>query len=147
MRIAFDLDNTLIRCGYDFPLEQPRHGAWARLLGGAPLRQGIQELAAHCRRHGWEVWVYTTSYRSTWHIRRLFWLHGIRLAGVVNQQRHQREVPARCTKHPPSFGIDLLVDDSEGVRMEGAQHDFRVLVVAPQDDQWVQKVKNALALY
>ena len=144
MRIAFDLDNTLIRCGYDFSLEKSRRRIWAKLLGGEQLRQGIKLLTDHCRQHGWEVWVYTTSYRSTWHIRKLFWLHGIRLDGVVNQQRHDREAQARCTKHPPSFGIDLLVDDSEGVRIEGERHGFRVLVVAPQDAQWAEKVRAAL---
>ena len=62
----------------------------------------------------------------------------------MNQQRHDREVRARCTKHPPSFGIDLLIDDSEGVRIEGERHDFRVLVVAPEDVQWTEKVKEAI---
>lgn len=144
MRLAFDLDNTLIRCGHDFPLEQPQRRRWAMLLNHEPLRHGIQALVADCRRRGWEVWVYTTSYRSAWRIQRLFWLHGIRLDGVVNQQRHDREVSARCTKHPPSFGIDVLVDDSEGVRIEGERHGFRVLVVAPEDEQWAAKVRAAL---
>lgn len=144
MRIAFDLDNTLIRCGYDFPPEKPQRQLWAKLLGHESLRQGIKELTDYCRQRGWEVWVYTTSYRSVWHIQRLFWLHGIRLDGVVNQQRHDREAQARCTKHPPSFGIDLLVDDSEGVRIEGERHGFRVLVVAPEDEQWTEKIQKAL---
>lgn len=144
MRLAFDLDNTLIRCGHDFPLSTPQHRLWARVLGNEGLRHGIKELAEHCRNAGWEVWVYTTSYRSAWRIRRLFWLHGIRLDGVVNQQRHDREVQARCTKHPPSFGIDLLMDDSEGVRIEGERHGFRVLVVKPEDVQWAEKVRAAL---
>ena len=144
MRLAFDLDNTFIRCGHDFSLATPQRRFWAWLLGGERLRQGITELVKHCRQHGWEVWVYTTSYRSVWRIRRLFWLHGIRLDGVVNQQRHDQEVQARCTKHPPSFGIDLLVDDSEGVRMEGERHGFRVVVVAPEDDEWAEKVRAAL---
>ena len=144
MRLAFDLDNTLIRCGHDFPLENPQRRIWAKLLGGERLRQGIKPLTDHCRQHGWEVWVYTTSYRSTWHIRKLLWLHGIRLDGVVNQQRHDREARVRCTKHPPSFGIDLLVDDSEGVRIEGERHGFRVLVVGPEDTQWTEKVQAAL---
>lgn len=140
MRLAFDLDNTLIRCGHDFPLERLQHNYLAWLLGRESLRQGIAELAEYCRQQDWEVWVYTTSYRSTWHIRKLFWLHGINLNGVVNQQRHRREVAARCTKHPPSFGIDLLIDDSEGVRIEGERHGFRVLVVAPEDVCWTEKV-------
>lgn len=147
MRIAFDLDNTLIRCEYDFPLEKPARRLWTKLLGGESLRQGIGELVAHCRQYGWEVWVYTTSYRSAWHIRKLFWLHGISLDGVVNQQRHDRQAQARCTKHPPSFGIDLLIDDSEGVRIEAQRHNFRMLVVSPSDDQWVEKVKAALVFH
>jgi hypothetical protein len=144
MRLAFDLDNTLIRCGYDFPLEPVRHQLWARLLGNEGLRQGVTKLIADCRRQGWEVWVYTTSHRSAWHIRQLFWLHGIRLDGVVNQQRHGREAKARCTKHPPSFGIDLLIDDSVGVGLEGDRYGFRVLVVRLEDEEWIDKVKAAM---
>ena len=146
MRLAFDLDNTLIRCGHDFPLEKPQRRLLARLLGNEGLRLGTKALADHCRQRGWEVWVYTTSYRSGWRIRRLFWLHGIRLDGVVNQQRHDREVRARCTKHPPSFGIDLLIDDSEGVRLEGERHGFRVLVVLAEDEWWVASVKKTVGL-
>ena len=62
----------------------------------------------------------------------------------MNQQRHNHEVRARCTKHPPSFGIDLLVDDSEGVRLEGERHGFRVLVVRPEDERWAGMVRAAL---
>ena len=147
MRLAFDLDNTLIRCGHDFPLATPQRRILARLLGNEQLREGTKELTDCCRQRGWEVWVYTTSYRSAWHIRRLFWLHGIRLDGVVNQQRHNREVRARCTKHPPSFGIDLLIDDSEGVRIESERHVFRVLVVAPDDMRLAEKIQKALGAY
>ena len=88
--------------------------------------------------------MYTSSYRSTWHLCKLFWLHGICLDGVVNQQRHDCKSQARCTKHPPSFGIYLLIDDSEGVRIEGERHSFRVLVVVPDDAQWTEKVQAAL---
>ena len=147
MRLAFDLDNTLIRCGHDFPLATPQRRILARLLSSEHLRNGIKELTDYCHQHGWQVWVYTTSYRSAWRIRRLFWLHGIKLNGVVNQQRHDHEVQVRCTKHPPSFGIDLLIDDSECVRIEGERHGFRVLVVSPEDVEWANKVQNALELF
>ncbi len=144
MRIAFDLDNTFIRCGHDFLLEKPRHPLLAALLGVERLRAGIVELHQHLRSRSCEIWVYTTSYRSSWHIRRLFWQYGLRLDGIVNQQRHNREVTVRSTKYPPQFGIDWLIDDSEGVRLEGQRHGFRVWVVAPEDKQWVQKIKDIL---
>ena len=144
MRLAFDLDNTIIRCGHHFPFETPQRRILARLLSNEQLRHGTKALVDYCRQRRWEVWVYTTSYRSAWRIRRLFWLHGIRLDGVVNQQRHDRKVRARCTKHPPSFGIDVLIDDSEGVRIEGERHGFRVLVVRPEDERWTEKVQATL---
>ena len=144
MRIAFDLDNTLIRCGHDSPLVTSQRRIWARLLGNEQLRDETKELTDYCRQRSWEVWIYTMSYRSAWQIRKLFWLHGISFDGVVNQQRHNHEVQARCTKYPSSFGIDFLIDDSEGVRVEGERYGFRVLVVAPKDAQWAEKVRTAL---
>jgi hypothetical protein len=144
MRIAFDLDNTLIRGAYLFALETPRHRLWARMLGKEKLRAGISELVTHCQRQGWEVWVYTTSYRSAEYIRWLFWLQGIALAGVVNQARHAREVRVRSTKYPPQFGIDLLIDDAPGVGLEGERYGFEVLVISPDDAEWVAKVKARL---
>lgn len=63
-RIAFDLDNTLIRGQHDFALEILKRKFWARLLGKESLRAGISELANYCQSYSWEVWVYTTSYRS-----------------------------------------------------------------------------------
>ncbi|RTQ50144.1 hypothetical protein EJV47_10945 [Hymenobacter gummosus] len=146
MRLAFDLDNTLIRAGHPFALDAPRLGWLARLLGPEPLRQGTAELLRHCQRQGWQVWIYTTSYRSAGYIRRLFWLHGVRLDGVVNQRRHEREARVRCSKHPPSFGIDVLVDDAPGVALEGEQYGFRTIIVDPRDEQWIETVQRALAL-
>lgn len=144
MRLAFDLDNTLIRGSYNFPLETPKRKLWARLLRKESLRAGIIELCDYCQHHNWEIWVYTTSYRSPWYIRRLFWLHGIRLAGVVNQARHDREVTVRCSKYPPQFGIHLLIDDAPGVQVEAERHGFEMLLVAPVDAQWVAKVRAAV---
>lgn len=53
---------------------------------------------------------------------------------------HQMGVLDGPTKNPRAFGIDLHVDDSEGVRLEGERYGFRVLVVSPEDTAWVQKV-------
>ena len=145
MRIAFDLDNTLIRGAHSFALEIPKYKFLAKLLGTEALRAGTCELCEYCRAQGWEVWVYTTSYRSAGYIRRLFWLHGIRLAGVVNQARHEREVTVRSTKYPPQFGIDLLLDDAAGVQLEGERYGFEVLIISPTDAGWVAKAQAIIA--
>jgi len=53
-------------------------------------------------------------------------------------------VRVRSTKYPPQFGIDLLVDESEGVRIEGERYGFAVLVVSPTDADWAAKVRARL---
>jgi hypothetical protein len=48
------------------------------------------------------------------------------------------------SKYPPAFGIDLHVDDSEGVAEEGRRHHFGVVVVSPQDPEWTATVLAAV---
>ena len=148
MHIAFDLDDTLVPCEFDFPLER---APWlARGLGLEPLRLGTVELCRLLRGRGHRLWVYTTSLRSPLSIRLTFLAHRIHLAGVVNQDRHVsrlrngRPGASECSKYPPAFGIDLLVDNSEGVREEGLRFGFRVLHVRPDDADWAKAVRAAV---
>lgn len=76
----------------------------------------------------------------------MFWLYGLPLDGVVNQAWHTRDVRVRAMKYPPRYGIDLLIDDSHGVRIEGERHGFRTLVVDPTGPEWTEKVKAHILL-
>lgn len=88
-----------------------------------------------------QIWIYTTSYRSPRYLRSWFRCFGVPLSGVVNQARHDRVVGRRGpSKYPPAFGIDLHVDDSEGVAWEGERHGFAVVVVSPEDLDWTARV-------
>jgi hypothetical protein len=148
MHVAFDLDDTLIPCGHQFPLEPRRR--LARWLALEPLRLGTVELLRHLRRSGCHLWVYTTSLRNPLSVHFLFLAHGIRLSGVINQDRHARTLrrgrpsAGECSKYPPAFGIDLLVDNSEGVKEEGRRFGFQVLHVRPDDLRWVEAVRAAV---
>ncbi len=132
MRIAFDLDDTLLPCAARFPLA-PRPWA-ARLFGGERLRASAPELLRELSHAGHELWVYTTSFRSPLGVRALFLSHGVWLGGVVNQRDHDermRSLGERWVKYPPAFNIDLLFDDSIAV-VEGAQRGgFAVCHVQP----------------
>lgn len=149
MRISFDLDDTLICYGGDVPCE-PRLPLWWRLIArDEPLRLGTRRLAEELCRRGHELWIYTTSGRGERAVRYWLRLHGVRVAGVVNEYRH-----AKCfgphswpSKRPHAFGIDLHVDDSGGVAMEGDRYGFNVVVVEPTDRHWVDRVLHAVAGY
>ena len=41
-----------------------------------------------------------------------------------------------CSKYPPAFGIDLLIDDAEGVSIEGERFGFRVFRISGNDLSW-----------
>lgn len=145
MRISFDVDDTLV-CGPGVPNEECPSW-WRRWLHDEPVRSGTKalfgELAA--RRH--ELWIYTTSYRSPRYLRGCLGAFGVRISGVVNQARHERTIGRRGpSKYPPAFGIDLHVDDSEGVAEEGRRHGFEVVVVSPDDLHWAARVLEAVDL-
>jgi hypothetical protein len=141
MRIAFDLDGTLIPTGFAFATVNRLPKAITACCGTEPLRAGAAGLMRFMQAQGDEVWVYTTSYRSTAYIRLLFLLHGVMLKGIVNQAVHDRWVKRqpgapRCSKYPPAFGIDLLIDDQEGVLLEAQRHGFKMIWVKPDEPDW-----------
>ncbi|HPM85138.1 MAG TPA: hypothetical protein PLF81_30760 [Candidatus Anammoximicrobium sp.] len=148
MRISFDLDDTLI-CYHAGVPQEPRLSWFLRLLvDDEPLRLGTPELMRQLRQRGWEIWLYTTSNRRPAAVRRWLRWHGVRIDGMINQDEHDRHLRRSPQDRPPSknpaaFGIDLHVDDSDGVRMEGERHGFQVVVVTPADRDWTAKVIRA----
>ena len=148
MRISFDLDDTLVCYQAGVP-QEPRPPWYLRwLVPDEPLRRGTVDLVRRLRQRGWQVWIYTTSNRRPSAVRRWLRWHGVRIDEVVNQDAHDRHLRRSPQDRPPSknpaaFGIDLHVDDSDGVRMEGEQHGFPVVVVTSDDRDWTAKVLRA----
>ena len=107
---------------------------WRRWRYPERLRRGTRSLITALIRRRCKIWIYTSSGRCPRYLKSWFANFGIPVEGVVNLDRHERTVGLRGpSKFPPAFGIDLHVDDSPGVAMEGADHRFPVLVVAPHD--------------
>jgi hypothetical protein len=145
MRISFDLDETLICHALSVPCENGWGPTVARSIFGEPLRRGARQMFKQLKTEGHEVWIYTTSMRSEFRIQIWLWLHGVLIDGIINFSVHNetphavRSLPTP-SKYPPTFGIDLHVDDLEGVHMEGLRHGFSVLVIHPSDADWCEKV-------
>ena len=150
MRIAFDLDGTLICGPVHFPIEPKPHPFIKKILSLESLRRGIIDLAGKLKEQKHEIWIYTSSHRSSTYIKWLFRLHGIRLDGVINQQIHDLEKKhwhdkyKHVSKMPSMFGIDLLIEDSVGVKIEGEKYGFSVLVIEGTDLNWTEKVLHEL---
>ena len=147
MRIAFDLDDTLIAGRQAFASGSQRLWWPASLLFPEALRGGAAALLRQLAQ-GHEVWIYTTSHRSPFRVRCWLWCFGARVSGVINQEAHRQSVAGspfhRFSKAPAAFGIDLLIDDLPGVALECAEQGCAVVIVAPDDADWVGRVLAAV---
>ena len=109
------------------------------------LRKGTIDLINTLQGEGFEVWVYTSSFRSELYIRRLFRNYGIRFDQIVNAPRHLKEVQRQHAqtlpqKIPSYYRIQLHIDDEDVIFQHGREMGFRVLKVCDPDDQWAEKV-------
>ncbi|RAV97702.1 HAD family hydrolase [Pseudochryseolinea flava] len=141
MTISFDLDDTLIPGTKRFDTE--KQTIVQRLLRLEKIRLGTIELFKALRSQGHRIYIYTTSFRSILQIRLTFYLYGIPVDTVINQPRHDRELgenKTRTSKFPPAFHIDVHVDDSPGLKIEGDKYNFRTIIISEQDRTWVRTV-------
>ena len=64
---------------------------WPGGGGKYHLRRGTAELIQTLIERGWELWIYTYSYRGHVKVLRWFQEKGIEIAGVINQMLHEEE--------------------------------------------------------
>ena len=144
MRVSFDLDEVLFVSPETHKTEKAPPFP-LNMIYKERLRLGTPELVWELQILGYEVWVYTSSFRSERYIRNLFRLYGVRFDGIVNGERHLREVQRdnKTTlpqKLPNRYRISLHVDDEEVICSLGAQYGFRTYQLNAEDDNWKEKI-------
>ncbi len=144
MRVSFDLDEVLFVSPQTHKTEPPLRFPLNRIFKER-LRLGTPELIRSLQEMGYEVWVYTSSFRSERYIRDLFRCYGVHFDGIVNGQRHLREVQRDRReilpqKMPSHYRISLHVDDESVICSNGRLYGFEVYQLDAQDDDWKEKV-------
>ena len=135
MRVSFDLDEVL----FVSPQTHKNRIFVERLRLGAPdLIRQLQAL-------GYEVWVYTSSYRTEKYIKGLFRLYGVRFDGIVNATRHLKEVQRDNKtilpqKMPNRYRISLHIDDEMVICTSARQYGFHAYHLDAEDDDWKDKI-------
>ena len=140
MNISFDLDDTIISTTR-FSLE--KRPFFAKLIRAERIRLGTIELFKALRARKHKIYIYTTSYRSVLKIKLMFLSHGIPVDFVVNQQMHEKKVKNKgknVSKLPPAFDINIHIDDSTGVEMEGKEFGFKTIIISVSDTDWVNTI-------
>ncbi|MGB0523312.1 MAG: hypothetical protein ACPGJS_10160 [Flammeovirgaceae bacterium] len=152
MRIAFDLDGTLIIEDHPFPLEKRAKPYEHKPLSSEQLRAGLINLYQNIVNLDHEFWVYTSSYRSIEAIERLFKQYELNLHGIINQGIHHNTLAKKenelrwISKYPPAFEIDLLIDNSTLVQEESKKWGFEVLLISATDLFWTEKIMQKISL-
>ena len=144
MRISFDLDEVLFVSPDTHKTEPPLPFPFSHFYKER-LRMGTPELIRTLQELGYEVWIYTSSFRSDSYIRHLFRLYGVHFDGIVNGYRHSREVQSGNQtvlpqKMPSKYRISLHVDDEDVICSGALINGFEAYKLEAQDDNWKEKI-------
>ena len=144
MKVSFDLDEVLFVSPSDFEVEPPLRFPLNRMFPER-LRKGTPYLIGELQRRGFEVWVYTSSFRSEVYIRTLFRYYGVHFDDIVNGFRHKKEVQGDMEKTlpqkvPSHYRISLHIDDEEVVLRNARAYGYKVLRISEPDPMWTDKV-------
>ena len=142
--MSFDLDEVLF-VSPDTHKTEPALMFPLNKIFRERLRLGTPELINSLQKMDYDVWVYTSSYRSERYIKLLFRAYGVKFNGIINAQRHLREVQGSRKqllpqKVPSRYRISLHVDDESVICSLGRQYGFDAYQLDAQDDDWKEKV-------
>ena len=144
MRVSFDLDEVMF-VSPDTHKTEPALRFPLNRIYKERLRLGTPELINRLQEIGYEVWVYTSSFRSEHYIRSLFRFYGVKFDGIINGTRHLKEVQRDNAtilpqKVPSRYRISLHVDDESVICSQGKQYGFEAYQLDAPDDEWKEKV-------
>lgn len=144
MRVSFDLDEVLFVSPETHKTEPPLRFPLNRIFKER-LRLGTPDLVRSLQDMGYEVWVYTSSFRSIRYIEMLFFFYGVRFDDIINGTRHLREVQRDRKeilpqKLPNRYRISLHIDDESIVCSMGRQYGYNTYQLEAEDDNWKEKI-------
>ncbi len=143
MKISFDFDDTLIPTGKpSFPTES--RNIFQKIVGVEPIRQGSVEIFNFLKSRSHTVGIYTSSFRSPRYIWWQLFTYGTVPDFIIQGDIHQKTLkPLKInpSKYPPAFDIQLHIDDSPGVAVEGERFGFYTLIISPTERHWIEKIK------
>jgi len=146
MRISFDLDDTLF-VNKDIVKVEKELGFPYKYFYQERLRYGAIDLLKKIIENNIDLWIYTTSFRSSAYIKNYFKGYGIKIKSknIVNGDRHMKEVQGNRneilpSKYPVKYKIDLHIDDDISVKQNGDIYGFKVFLINDNMTNWADEI-------
>ncbi len=144
MRVSFDLDEVLFVSSETHKTE-PALIFRSNCIFRERHRLGCPGWFRTLQKMDYEVWIYTSSFRSESYIKALFFFYGVKFDGIVNGHRHLKEVQRQHgstlpQKLPNMYRISLHVDDEMIVCTLGRQYGYNAYHLDAPDDEWKEKI-------
>ena len=142
-RASINLDDVVF-CQETEPAEKPLIFPFNRHYKER-IREGIPGLVYALHNAGYDVWVYTTGYASTDHLRGLFFHHRIGVDGIINganrlnsgKNNDMSRVKELMAK---KYRITLNIDTDTVSWIRSETKEFEMIDVKPEDGNWAREV-------
>ena len=145
MVVSFDIDDTLVSADPQFARE--KYTLVCKLAGAEKLRKGTIKLFKELKASDHEIYIYTTSHRSPFSLRKTFFTYGLKPNRFINGVENRKALSvANCSssKNPHLFNIDLHIDDLPRVKIEADRYNFKALIIDLYDEKWTEKIWKAI---
>lgn len=143
-RASLDLEEAVFPMTPDEPAEKPLGFPLGRIYRHR-LRRGIPALFRYLNTHGYDIWVYSRENYSMDYLKELFWLHRVRVTGVVTgldrQTRSDRTVRERIEALIKArYATTLLIDRDAVLRIGRTPEEYEEHPLPGDTQTWSQNV-------
>lgn len=141
-RVAFDLDEVLYATG-DCPSDEAPGFPWSAITP-EKLIKGAAVLIHELQGKGYDVWVYTASFKSERYLRFLFKGYKIKLDGVVNSVALKKQQKGEVSKIKEAmknkYTTTLHIDRDHLLYVDRVTKNYDYLSLKCENINWASKV-------
>ena len=146
-RVALDLDEVVF-CSGDEPAEKPLPFP-LKLIYRERIRLGIPALFHFFNSRGFDIWVYSSNYRSFTHIQKLFFLYNSRVTGIVTGAGKRGHLDAaiqeRLKKNVSEHYSTTIHIDSQGMlRVDSRTGNYEDYAVSGSGADWSAQIMELI---
>lgn len=147
-RVTLDLDEVVFRNKGDADIEKRP----MLLLGkqaSKRMRLGIPALFRYLKKHGYDIWVYTSNYYSIDDIRKFFRKYSVHVDGIITATAKKEVYNSEAAKEMKEliankYKMTVHIDNDTLLITHGKGEEFKDFELNPDDEDWSKEIMSIL---